>query len=129
MNRIELPYRPNPANQPIVYVFLRGPERSLTAGMLVDSGADSSVIPWSLGIHLGFRETAEEHVRTVTGIGGGIQVRPRRLQMTLGAAGPELEIETLWAAVETPVLLGRKGIFDRFRVEFDQRAGKLRFSP
>lgn len=95
--------------------------------MLVDSGADVTLVPWSLGQHLGFQAKPSERIHSVVGVGGQIQVRSRRLRVALGEGGPVVVMDVQWSAVEVPGLLGRRGIFERYRVEFDQSARKVRF--
>ena len=123
---IELPYRPNPLNRPRVLVALKGPALLIPFVMLVDSGADVSVVPWGLGRRLGFHEAEGEATLSIRGIGGNVEARRRSLDVSFGTSGA-LEIPVLWAALETPPILGRKGIFDRFRVEFDECSQVIHF--
>jgi len=44
-----------PIYRPIAEVKLRGPRASLNSYMLIDSGADISIIPFATGEYLGFR--------------------------------------------------------------------------
>lgn len=125
MAGIALPYQPDLAQRPYILVTLKGPERDIPFVMLVDSGADTSLIPWSLGEQLGFRESRQDPVRSIRGVGGNVEARRRRLQVLIGVHA--VEIEVLWAVLETPALLGRKGVFDRFVVAFDQRGQAIRF--
>ena len=125
MVSVDLPYQESDAHAPYVRLTVRGPVHSAPILMLVDSGADKSMISWKMGLYLGFAEEAGERLASTRGVGGSLQVRQRRMDVTLGNG--RFQIPVLWAGVEMPALLGREGIFDRFRVEFDQGAGIVRF--
>jgi hypothetical protein len=123
---IELSYHPHSSKRPYIVVRLITERATVPFVMLLDSGADTSLIPWGLGRKLGFEESPGEAIRSVSGVGGHIDARERTARVRLAPAEEPLEIKVLWASLETPALLGRAGIFDRFRVEFHQMAGLIR---
>lgn len=87
--------------------------------MLVDSGADITLIPRSLGEFLGFSFTGE-HIHEIRGIGEGtipyiikpisVKIGEYKLDVNIGIALIE----------EVPLILGRLGVFDKFNIEFKQ---------
>lgn len=89
--------------------------------MLVDSGADYTLIPKSIGDFLGLRKKATEHLFKSGGVGGGsIWVVMRRVQMRIGPH--QFPADVGWTnSDEVPLLLGRADVFDRFEVHFKQR--------
>jgi hypothetical protein len=68
----------------LVYVLLSQERYMVPVMMLVDSGADISMIPKTIGDQLGFRLERGEMVYTVGGIGGGIPVVYRSVFLTVG---------------------------------------------
>ncbi len=93
----------------------------------IDSGADITLIPFSLGIKLGFEPSKD--IIDLHGVRGiGLPVEIRRVKMRIGDV--ELEPRVAWALIEeAPPLLGRLDIFDRFNITFKEREGKIIFEP
>ena len=87
--------------------------------MYVDSAADLTLIPLKLGEALGLKYRHSE-IREVKGIGRKpIPVVIRKLQMKM--AGKSIYARVAWSLVEeVPILLGRRDVFDLFRVTFDE---------
>lgn len=91
----------------------------MPAELYIDSGADVTLIPKSLGELLGFAFKVGEKVEEIGGIGGKIPIVYRnvgvRIQNNL------FKITVAWAATEqVPPLLGRKDIFDLYHLTFKQ---------
>jgi hypothetical protein len=88
--------------------------------MIVDSGADITLIPRSLGEFLGF-SFAGEKIREIRGIGEGkipyiiktlvIKIEKYEFQARIGITLIE----------EVPLILGRLDVFDNFNIEFRQK--------
>ncbi len=92
----------------------------------IDSGADITLIPLSFGKLLGF-EVKNQEIEELQGVGGrGIPIVYRQILMRIGRHG--FEVDVAWALIEeVPPLLGRKGVFDNFHVNFKQDEGVIEF--
>jgi len=88
--------------------------------MLVDSGADYTLLPKSIDEFIGLRKDIADHLYHSGGVGGGkIWVVMRRLKMRLGDY--EFMADVGWAHSDNvPLLLGRADVFERFEVHFKQ---------
>ena len=87
----------------------------------IDSGADITLLPYTFGRYIGF-----ESLRSAKG--AEIPVEIRRAEIKIGHI--ELNIRVAWALIEeTPPLLGRLDIFDKFNIIFKEREGKIIFEP
>lgn len=85
----------------------------------IDSGADVTLIPLSLGRLLGLQIEKNE-LEELYGLGRqGITIIFKNVEVKIGEY--EFEIKIAWALSEEVVpLLGRSGIFDNFHVIFKQ---------
>lgn len=92
----------------------------------IDSGADVTMIPLSLGKLLGFRLEASP-VEQIGGVRGSVPViYANGVMVKLGS--DQFPIRLAWALTEeVPPLLGRTDIFDRFHVTFRQREDIILF--
>ena len=91
----------------------------------IDSGADVTLIPLSLGKLIGFI-LDEEKIEQIGGIRGSIPVLYQEGQIRLGSE--ILNTKIAWALTdEVPPLLGREGVFDEFKIIFKQRGGIIIF--
>lgn len=98
----------------------------LSHAMIVDSGADFSVLPKSVGEFLGMRKTATDRLHHVGAVGGAIWVVMRRVSMRIGPH--EFTADAGWASTDAvPALLGRADVFDRFDVVFRQADRRVEF--
>lgn len=89
----------------------------------IDSGADVTLIPLSLGKLIGLTVN-ERRVEQIGGISGSIPIIYHQIQLKIDKH--ELRIKIGWALVEqVPPLLGRKNIFDFFNVTFQQKKGLI----
>jgi hypothetical protein len=88
--------------------------------MLVDSGADVSLIPQVVGVALGMRVRVAERPTYLRGAGGGrIPVLYRQVRVHIGDHW--FRAPVAWVQDESPLLiLGRRGVFHQFAVEFRQ---------
>lgn len=94
--------------------------------MVVDSGADVSLIPRSLGDFLNLKLIGDE-IKELRGIGEGtipyvikkveLQIGSSRLKSRIGVALIE----------EVPFILGRLDVFDAFNIEFKQKQQEIIF--
>lgn len=94
--------------------------------MYVDSGADITLIPKSLGDLLGF-DISTEAIHEVRGIGEtAIPVILKNIELKLGEY--VFNSRVAWALIEeVPPLLGRLDIFDAFEVSFQQNEKRVVF--
>lgn len=74
-------YRPN------AIVKLINGDRYIVSNMLIDSGADISIIPKTEGEALGFRIEEGEKIEDISGIGGQIPVVHRTINFNIGQEG------------------------------------------
>ncbi len=87
--------------------------------MLIDSGADVSIISYENGLELGLVLEKDEHISDLGGIGGGISVVYRTLQMQIGDYLFDTKIA--WSlGKKIPEILGRVDVFDKFDIELKQ---------
>lgn len=91
----------------------------------IDSGADVSLIPLSLGKLLGFRLDRTK-VEQIGGIRGSVPVVNVSVPMKIGSH--EFVADAAWALLENiPPLLGRTTVFDIYRVTFEQPHHQILF--
>lgn len=83
----------------------------------IDSGADFTIVPYKLGLFLGFRILKNDKVVEVEGINGVIGVVMKKAYFGIGEH--EFFATIGWAQVEhIPMLLGRREVFNKFDVTF-----------
>ena len=88
--------------------------------MLVDSGAELSLITKQLGEDLGCSKTAGEIISKAEGVGGSIEYLLRDIEIELD--GHTFTAPVAWAQNDfcEEILLGREVVFDLFDIEFKQ---------
>jgi len=113
--------------RPVAEVILEKDGFSVRIPMYIDSGADISMIPLRFGKALGFKQEKEDTIQEVRGVSGS-EVPYLLKEVTLILNGKKLKINIAWALVEEiPMLMGRKDIFNKFRIIFDERKGWIDF--
>lgn len=112
--------------RPVADVFLEGRGgKWIEFHPYIDSGADTTMIPLSLGKLLGLSR-GSRRVEEIGGIRGSVPVIHARHRMTIGSL--ILSVNIAWALIEhVPPLLGRADIFDVFQVTFQQRKRLILF--
>lgn len=91
----------------------------------IDSGADVTLIPLSLGKLVGLSRD-ERKVEHIGGIRGRVPVIYSQMLMKIG--GIEIKTKVAWALIEeVPPLLGRQDIFDAFHIIFKQDKEQIIF--
>ncbi len=115
-------------DEPIIPVTLQNGENSLFLNFFVDTGADITIIPLSFAKLLGFDTWEDDEIENAQGAGGGtIPYFVRKVVIFID--NKEFEVEIACSLHDDiPFLLGRKGIFDKFRVCFDDREKKVTFT-
>jgi len=114
--------------RPVAKIYIKSEEGEwIPFAPYIDSGADITLIPYTLGLKLGFEITKE--IINLHGVRGiGLPVEIRRVKMRIGEI--ELEPKVAWALIEeAPPLLGRLDIFDKFNITFKEKEGVIIFEP
>jgi len=111
--------------RPVADVWLQKGKSWLEFHPYIDSGADVTLIPLSLGELVGFRIKGEK-IEEIGGIRGAVPVVYKKWKIKIG--GKILSILIAWALIEeVPPLLGRADVFDFFNITFRQKEGKIIF--
>lgn len=114
--------------KPLIPVRLMGPDRSEAMLMLLDSGADLSLIPYSIGEAIGLEADLSRR-NEIQGVGeGSVPYMLSRVRIGIGTT--ELPIRIAWALIEeAPLLVGRLDVFEHFAVEFRGFEGRILMKP
>ncbi len=96
--------------------------------MYFDSGADITLIPFTLGKALGFKERADE-IKQMSGISGaGVPYAVKKVKMHFNNV--MIEAHVAWSLVEgVPPILGRMDVFSKFKIVFDEANEEIRLQP
>lgn len=110
-------------------VILKHNDLEVNATMLVDSGAEVSLISLKLGQDLGYNLADSESLLVAETIGGKVEYVLRNIEMIINEH--RLIVPTAW--LQTPIeteqlLLGREVIFDKFNIEFRQAEEQIIFT-
>lgn len=107
-----------PILRPVARIFLINEGKEVAEHLYVDSGADVSLIPKSVGDWLGFKVGDKEEITEIKGVGErGVPIIIKKIKMRIGEK--ESETRIAWALVEeVPLLLGRTDVFNLFNVCF-----------
>ena len=124
-------YRKEPSGGKVIYRPVADVKLLSVSGMwidfhpYIDSGADVTLVPLTLGKLLGF-QVSDQQVSQIGGIRGSIPVIYERKRMKVGEC--EFEVLLGWALVEdVPPLLGRTDVFEKFEITFKQSEGVVNF--
>jgi hypothetical protein len=109
--------------RPVVPVELQSEQEWFPQRMYLDSGADISLIPRSVGDLLGFEMT--DNIQEMRGVGNvAIPVIIKTISVRL--CDEEFFARIAWSLMEeVPLILGRIDIFDRFEIIFMQKEKKV----
>lgn len=112
-------------HRPIAVVYFIG-EQEILELPYVDSGADITLIPNTVGELLGF-EKENDNIKEVYSVGKkSIPIIIKKIKLRI--ANHEFEARVAWALTENvPILLGRMDVFDKFKITFDQAKKKTIF--
>jgi len=105
---------------PIARIKFISDKEEYLCEIIVDSGADITLIPKSFGELLGFSFKGEK-IREIRGIGEG--VIPYVIKIAVVKIGKYKFNSRIGIALieEIPLILGRLDIFDQFDIEFKQK--------
>lgn len=108
--------------RPVARVVLVGENnQEIPEIFYVDSGADVTLIPRSLGELLGFTMHDPAEIQEMKGIGEqGVPFLVRNVKMRFNE-NMEFSIRIAWSLIEgVPPLLGRVDIFNMFKITFEK---------
>ncbi|HLB60426.1 MAG TPA: hypothetical protein VJL83_02380 [Patescibacteria group bacterium] len=113
--------------RPVADVYLKTKNNSwIEFHPYIDSGADITMIPLSLGRLIGLH-LDESKVVQIGGIRGSVPVIYDKSTIKIGSEIFQARIS--WSLIEdVPPLLGRTDVFDRFDVTFKQRERQILLS-
>ncbi len=110
-------------------VKLKHQEYEMAATMLVDSGAEISLITQKVGQDLGYALADAESTLLAETIGGTVEYVLRNIEMTID--NHTFISPVAWLQTDTggeQLLLGREVVFDRFNIEFRQAEERIIFT-
>jgi hypothetical protein len=111
---------------PVVRVRLRHGGNALDLDMTVDSGADLTMLPYQVGLNLGFRK-GTSHMSSLSGIAGRTPFLLKKAGLEIGTI--RLRCRVAWAQTDdVPILLGRCDVFDRLTISFNGRERRVTFN-
>jgi len=116
-------------NAPYIPVWIRTKTGKLIdIAALIDSGADTTVIPKDLALLLGLKESRVES--ETGGIGGKVKVRESKLAFRIKGKRESysLDVPVLVLqdnSIDVPLILGRHGFFEHFEITFKQVQGRI----
>ncbi len=104
--------------RPIAKVAL---ESEFDQWLYVDSGADITLIPLSVGDLIGLRRLKRDKLQTIMGVGkSSVPIIIKITSMRIGSIS--FHARVAWSQVEeVPPLLGRADVFRRFSVTFREK--------
>ncbi len=115
--------------QPNYHVKLKHRDIDISTTMLVDSGAELSLISLKVGQDLGYALADAESALLAETIGGRVEYVLRNVEMTID--GRSLIAPVAWLQTNTggeQLLLGREVVFDKFNIEFRQADEQIIFT-
>lgn len=113
-------------HRPVAEAYLKSKSNNwIKFNPYIDSGADVTLIPLSLGRLLGL-EIDKNKIEEIGGIRGSVPAIYIKAILKIGEK--EILTQIAWALIEeVPPLLGRTDIFDSFKVTFEQTKGIITF--
>ncbi len=115
--------------QPVKSIKLKGVDNEIVIDMLIDSGADCSLISYATGLELGLSLSPLEDTLEARGIGGNVDYVIRKIEITID--NHTLQAPVAWVQNQecTDEIIGRLIVFDYFNIEFRQSEEKIVFTP
>lgn len=106
--------------RPVAKITLIHRKNKIPQVFYVDSGADITLIPLSIGEILGLNNPKPEEIMEIKGIGEkGIPIVLRKVAIQIGNNNIDCRIG--WALIEdVPLLLGREDFFKYFDIVFSK---------
>ena len=91
-----------------------------TQKMLIDSGADISVLSLAFGHRIGFTKGKHEATLEAQGVGGTVKYLLRECSITVNGHQFNNRFAWLQDPDQTEMIIGREDVFDQFDIEFKQ---------
>jgi Aspartyl protease len=114
--------------EPLYPVTLTCESNSEEIVMVVDSGAQLSLISREVGNSLGFEVSRGEPITVGQGIGGEVQYVKRIIDLTIDRRTFKAPVAWLLTEItNAPLLLGRDVVFDLFDIKFVQAEERIEF--
>jgi hypothetical protein len=114
---------------PDLPILLRSPPHTVSGVALVDSGATISVLPYSLGVRLGFDWNSQKLQLRLTGVLAHIEARGIAVEAVIGQL-PPVRLVLAWAASDqVPFVLGQFNFFQAFDISFFRSRGIFEIRP
>lgn len=114
--------------EPLYPVTLTCESNSKQLLMVIDSGAQLSLISREVGASLGFEISKGEPITVGQGVGGEVQYVKRIVDLTIDDRTFKAPVAWLLTEiVNAPVLLGREVVFDLFDIKFVQAEERIEF--
>lgn len=106
--------------RPVARIILINGKIEVPEMVYVDSGADITLIPRSVGELLNFKVEADDKIEEIKGIGErGIPIVIKKVKIKIGEK--LIDARVAWSLVEeVPLLLGRVDIFKLFDITFEK---------
>jgi hypothetical protein len=115
--------------QPTYSVKLKNKAQEIETSMLVDSGADITLISFKVGQDLGFSLAESEGKRSAETVGGKVEYVLREIEMTIDQHSFIATVAWLQNPIDVEqLLLGREMVFDKFNIEFRQADEQIIFT-
>lgn len=115
--------------RPVMPLTLERQGRRITAAARIDSGADVSVLPYSVGLALGANWDEEQPGAFLTGNLARLETRTLGLGLSIGSNRPVGVVFAWVLSDDIPMLLGQYNFFDAFNVCFFRGDGYLEVTP
>lgn len=107
---------------PFYPIKLHFKDKSISLPMIIDSGADGSLISYDTGIKLGLQINEGETVQSAKGIGGGvIRYVWRDIQVSIDQHAITVPMAWILDGENQEEIIGRAVVFDAFDIEFKQK--------
>lgn len=116
--------------RPVIPIGIVSDTRSVRYEVLVDSSADCNIVPADLAelLDIDFMSGEEIDVGGITGSGMSFFVH----QVTIRVGGWDIDVSMGFMPNMPPFgygVVGQRGFFDFFRVNFDYRKGEIEVKP
>lgn len=123
------PSQPGFDLMPDLPILLRSPPHTLSGLALVDSGSTISVLPYALGVQLGFDWNSQKRRIRLTGSLAQVETRGIAVEAVVGQLSP-IRLVLAWAASDqVPFVLGQFNFFQAFDIAFFRSRGLFEIRP